>query len=82
MIIFERDGKYAKAEDALFLLLESAPKNLDAIDIGIGFYERTSVLSDEALSAGDMPRPEVEAGLADLRARRAKFAARSQAPLP
>jgi len=73
MLFRERDGRFAKAEDALFALLEAAPDSLNAVEMGIGFYDRLRVLSDEVLAAGDLPRPEVEAGLAELQARREKL---------
>jgi len=69
MLLFEREGKYAKAEDALFTLLDSAPDNREAIELGIEFYKRLGVLSDEALEAGDLPRTEVSSGLAELEQR-------------
>lgn len=69
MILLEREGKFAKAEDALFMLLDAAPTNLEAIELGIEFYKRLAALSDEALVAGDLPRPEVESGLAELQDR-------------
>ncbi|MCX8108136.1 MAG: DUF6483 family protein, partial [Verrucomicrobiae bacterium] len=66
VILFEREGKFAKAEDVLFRLLETAPNDAWAIELGIEFYKRLSNLSDEALVAGDLPRAEVAAGLAEL----------------
>lgn len=69
VLLFEREGKYAKAEDALFTLLDSAPDNREAIELGIEFYKRLGVLSDETLEAGDLPRTEVAAGLAELEQR-------------
>jgi len=69
MLLFEREGRYAKAEDALFTLLDSCPDSADAMEIGLGFYRRLLVLSNEALGAGDLPRAEVESGLGELEAR-------------
>lgn len=66
MILYERAGKFAKAEDALFALLEAAPAQADAIEMGIAFYERLLARNDEMLVAGDLPRAEVEAGLAEI----------------
>ncbi len=71
MLFHEQHGRFAKAEDALFALLEAVPGNQDALEMGLGFYERLGVLSDATLQAGDLPRAEVEAGLAELRARAA-----------
>ncbi|MBI4659062.1 MAG: hypothetical protein HY735_09480 [Verrucomicrobia bacterium] len=67
MLYYEQAGEFAKAEDALFALQDAAPGNADAVQAGIGFYERLLALSDATLTAGDLPRPEVEAGLAQIR---------------
>jgi hypothetical protein len=67
---YERTGEFAKAEDALFDLLESDPTNPAILDFGISFYERLQCLSDAALAAGNLPRPEIESGLAELRERK------------
>ena len=37
---YERTGAYAKAEDALYALLEAAPDDTEIVDWGIKFYER------------------------------------------
>ncbi len=70
MIHHEHAGRFDKAENALFELTRSTDADLDVGEIGEGFYQRLLVLSDEALAAGGLPRPEVEAGLAELRAHR------------
>ena len=67
MIFHEQQGKFAKAEDALFALLESAPGNGDVIEMGVAFYERLLALDDATLSLGELPRTEVESGLAEIR---------------
>jgi hypothetical protein len=67
MILHERAGKFAKAEDALFALLQAAPAHAEAVEMGIAFDERLLVLSDETLVEGGLPRGEVEAGLAEIR---------------
>jgi len=67
MIYFEQMGMFAKAENALFALLEGAPGHADAIQMGIAFYERLLDLNNEALDAGDLSRAEVEAGLAEIK---------------
>ena len=64
---YERGGEYAKAEDALFRLLEAWPLNTNLLDFGIAFYERLLRHGDAQLNAGNLPRVELEAGLADLR---------------
>lgn len=65
-LFHERQGEFADAEDWLFALLESQPTMLPE---GIAFYERLAALPDEALRRGDLPRDEVVAALAELRAR-------------
>jgi tetratricopeptide (TPR) repeat protein len=62
----EQIGDFAKAEDALFNLLDDAP---DLVPEGIDFYERLATLTDADLIAGNLPRDEVVAGLAELQAR-------------
>ena len=63
----EQSGDFARAEDWLFALLEEHP---DALEPGIAFYERLIHLADDELARGDLPRAEVAASLAELRARR------------
>ena len=62
----EQTGDFAKAEDALFDLLDDAP---DLIPQGVEFYERLAALPDDELINGNLPRDEVAAGLAELQAR-------------
>jgi len=68
---YERTGAFAKAEDALFGLLETASGNAEVLDWGIAFYERLRGRSDAALADGNLPRSELEAGLAELKAHKA-----------
>lgn len=65
---YEQVGAYARAEDMLFAVLAAEPGNRDVVESGIAFYERLRRRSDAALRAGDLPRDEVETGLAELRA--------------
>jgi hypothetical protein len=67
---YERTGQFAKAEDALFAILESEPANSEILDFGISFYDRLEGQSDDALSAGNLPRSELETGRAELLSRR------------
>ena len=67
---YERTGQFAKAEDALFGMLETEPGNGRVVEFGLAFYQRLECQSDAALEAGDLPRSEVEAGLAELQARK------------
>jgi len=67
---FEQIGSFAKAEDQLFEIIGSEPNNPAVLDLGIGFYQRLLQESDPVLQGGDLPRTEVEAGLAELHERR------------
>ena len=69
MQYYERSGQFAKAEDALFAMLDLHPANPGLLPFGVQFYERLLRQSDESLLLGDLPRPEVQAGLAELKAR-------------
>lgn len=68
---YERTGQFAKAEDALFAILDMEPGNSPAVDFGISFYERLQRQSDARLADGNLPRSEVDAGLKELCARKA-----------
>jgi hypothetical protein len=64
---YERVGDFAKAEDCLFAMLESGPHNAGLAEFGIAFYERLQRQTDASLAAGNLPRVELEASLAELR---------------
>jgi Family of unknown function (DUF6483) len=68
---YERTGQFAKAEDALYAILEAEPGNLPAVEFGISFYERLQRQGDARLEEGNLPRSEVESGLKELSARKA-----------
>jgi hypothetical protein len=70
MLYYEQTGQCAKAEDALFIMLEEVPGNADLIDIGLAFYDRLLQLDDAMLVAGNLPRSEAEAGLRELKTHR------------
>jgi hypothetical protein len=74
---YERTGQFAKAEDALFSILDGEPAHEQLLQFGLAFYERLQGQSDAALLAGNLPRPEVEAGLAEIKTKLA-----GQADLP
>jgi hypothetical protein len=67
---YETTGQFAKAEDALFAILDYEPANAAAVDFGISFYERLLGHSDEQLAEGNLPRDEVQSGLGELRQRK------------
>jgi hypothetical protein len=72
---YERTGEFARAEDALFAMLEAEPEHPGLVEFGISFYERLRSQTDTALAEGNLPRTELEAGLAELRQRKAATAA-------
>src|SRR5437867_6655881 len=64
MLHFERMGEYGRAEDVLFDMIEAEPARPGLAQFGIAFYERVARHSDRALENGNLPRAELEAGLA------------------
>jgi tetratricopeptide (TPR) repeat protein len=66
---YERTGEFAKAEEALFNLLDADPDNAVAVEFGQMFCRRLLAQSDEALSAGNLPRAEVESTMQELQER-------------
>jgi len=67
---YERRGEFGKAEDALFGLLDGTPATHEVVDFGLAFYERLRGQRDAALTAGNLPRSELDAGLAELQRRK------------
>ena len=67
---YERTGEFAKAEDALFAMLDAEPGNDAIVEFGITFYQRLLAQSDVALNEANLPRAEVAEGLKELQARR------------
>src|SRR6185312_7928423 len=67
---YERTGQFAKAEDALYGILDGDVNNDYALNFGIAFYERLLGRRDSELEEGNLPRAEVEAGLQELRSKR------------
>jgi len=61
---YDRRGRYDKAEDVLFELVESDP---GWVDNGIKFYERLLSRPDAELEGGGLPRSEVVEGMSELR---------------
>ena len=66
---YERAGEFAKAEDALFSMLEAEPNNARIPEFGMAFYERLLSQSDAALAEGNLPRKEIEQAIRDFRDR-------------
>ncbi len=62
---YENSGKFHKAEDVLFELPVTGPKEM--YDEGIAFFERLACKPDHELIAGQLPREEVQRGLEDFK---------------
>ena len=62
----ERIGEFAKAENALFAMLDADPDNAAIVEFGVSFYERMLAQRDAALAEGALPRSEIEEGLHEL----------------
>lgn len=71
---YERIGDFGKAEDVLFTMVGTEPNEPLLLDFGIAFYQRLKAKSDASLSAGNLPRPELETSLAELESRKAGLA--------
>ncbi len=67
---YERGGEFAKAEDALFRMLEASPNEPKLLEFGLAFYQRLQNQADANLNAGDLPRDELNAGMAELARRK------------
>jgi len=63
---FDQSGKYARAEDILFDMLEIGPQDRDVLALGIAFYQRLKRKCDAGLKAGNFSRAEVEEGLSQV----------------
>ncbi len=72
---YERQGAYAAAEDVLYNWLEYRETAAltgnnsdlsDPIAAGAAFYQRLLQKEDDALLSGNLPRAEIETGLAEL----------------
>lgn len=66
MQFYERIGDLAKAEDALFSMLESESDNPQLLDFGISFYQRIGTKADSILAEGNLPREELNDSLKEL----------------
>jgi hypothetical protein len=68
---YEQAGAFGKAEDALFSMVEAMPAEPKVLDFGVAFYHRLGAQSDASLTAGNLPRGELDASLKELERRRA-----------
>ncbi|MDQ2903635.1 MAG: DUF6483 family protein [Ktedonobacteraceae bacterium] len=66
MQYYEKTGRYARAEDLLFELVETEPANAELFAQGQAFYARLQQKSDADLVAGNFSRAEVEEGQEQL----------------
>ena len=66
---YERTGQFGRAEDALYSLMELLPAEPKVIQFGMSFYQRIAAFPDSTLAEGNLPRKEVETGLAKLNSR-------------
>jgi hypothetical protein len=69
---YERLGDFGKAEDALFAMLEAESDEPRLLEFGVTLYQRLGGQSDASLSAGNVSRAELNAGLAELERRGAE----------
>jgi hypothetical protein len=63
---YEGTGQYAKAEDALFSILDAVAPDASLMAFGRDFYTRIRKQSDQSLTLGGLPRPEAQQGLAEF----------------
>ena len=63
----ENTGKFAKAEDILFEMLNTDAPEKAVIQRGIAFYTQLRKKNDTVLSAGNFSRVKAEEGLARLK---------------
>jgi Family of unknown function (DUF6483) len=66
---YERTGQWAKAEDALYAMLDVTQNDRTVADFGEAFYGRILRQNDAALAAGNLPRREAEEGLREIKSR-------------
>nr|BBH95635.1 hypothetical protein KTA_38340 [Thermogemmatispora argillosa] len=66
MLYYEKTGRYAQAEDALFAALEAPDASPEIFEEGQAFYARLRTKSKAELEAGNFSPEEVEEGLVDL----------------
>lgn len=62
----EQAGRYARAEDVLFDMLEADDVPADLIAEGVAFYHRLMAKSDDELLLGNLTRAELAEGLAQV----------------
>lgn len=65
---YEQTGKYDKAENVLFEILEADTAKSVYVERGKAFYERLRLKDDADLQVGNFSREEIEEGIAHLKA--------------
>jgi hypothetical protein len=69
VMFYESRADFARAEDMLFQMLDSSPHDPSLREFGLQFYDRVARQSDETLLLGNLPRVEVDVGLAEFKNR-------------
>ena len=69
---YERSGQFAKAEDALFAMLEAEPGKAGLVAFGVVFYERLQGQNDAAWQPATCHAPNSKPALPSLRKRLAE----------
>ncbi|HTI14301.1 MAG TPA: DUF6483 family protein [Dictyobacter sp.] len=67
---YEQQGHYAKAEDILFELLDTAPTTPGLYQSGLEFYTRLTKKSEADLQAGNLSQEEAQEGLLQVQHRK------------
>jgi hypothetical protein len=67
---YHKLGQFDQAENVLFEMKELEPEDQTIVALGITFYQLILKESDALLEAGNLPREEAEASLAELLASR------------
>lgn len=63
---YHKLGQFDQAENVLFEMIEDEPGDQTIVSLGITFYQLILKKSDAHLEAGNLPREEAEASLAEL----------------
>jgi|SRR5581483_8720564 len=66
---YETTGQFIRAKAALEKIVAADPTGRDTLEFALAFYERMRAQTDERLLMGNLPRAEVEAGLAEFKRR-------------
>jgi len=64
---YEKIAKYGKAEDVLYELLEEKQYSSEIVNVGMDFYNKLLLKSDDELIKGNLPRDEIIDSLKKLK---------------